>query len=83
MYYSALFFKDFPNKMQSVYATVWVSFCCYLYLYLCLMNTTASQLYSRRPYHTRTCSNQCSRIRIIFRFFSDFKKHDFLRFFEM
>jgi len=32
MYYSALFFKDFPNKMQSVYATVWVSFCCYCYL---------------------------------------------------
>jgi len=28
------------------------------------------------------CCGQCSRIRI-FRFFSDFKKHDFLRFFYM
>ena len=31
---------------------------------------------------TFTAFHQCSRIRI-FRFFSDFKKHDFLRFFEM
>ena len=32
--------------------------------------------------NSKQSGEQCSRIRI-FRFFSDFKKHDFLRFFEM